>query len=147
MIDEVRAGHDVLRSLFSLERRPRIYAENTMFPCSRLFLTVKFPQIITANMSLPKTFSLRAADGKTIQIPSVGYGTWASGDNSWAKDATLTALKEGYRHLDCAWMYGVDEAVGQAIKESGVPREEIFVTTKVRSIPARSGGQRADSVT
>jgi len=98
-------------------------------------------------MSLPKTFSLRAADGKTIQIPSVGYGTWASGDNSWAKDATLTALKEGYRHLDCAWMYGVDEAVGQAIKESGVPREEIFVTTKVRSIPARSGGQRADSVT
>ncbi|KAK4549878.1 hypothetical protein LTR36_005179 [Oleoguttula mirabilis] len=81
-------------------------------------------------MSLLKTFPLRAAGGKTIQIPSVGYGTWASGDTSWAKDATLTALKEGYRHLDCAWMYGVDEAVGQAIKESGVPREEIFVTSK-----------------
>ncbi|TKA67780.1 hypothetical protein B0A55_06863 [Friedmanniomyces simplex] len=70
-------------------------------------------------MSLPKSFSLRAAGGKTIQIPSVGYGTWASGENSWAKDAVVTALKAGYRHLDCAWMYGVDEAVGQAIKESG----------------------------
>ncbi|KAK4575263.1 hypothetical protein LTR86_001115 [Recurvomyces mirabilis] len=81
-------------------------------------------------MSLPKTFSLRAADGKTIQIPTVGYGTWASGENSWAKDAVLEALKAGYRHLDCAWMYGVDESIGEAIKESGVPREEIFVTSK-----------------
>ncbi|KAK0256781.1 hypothetical protein LTR91_000235 [Friedmanniomyces endolithicus] len=81
-------------------------------------------------MSLPQSFPLRVAGGKTIQIPSVGYGTWASGENSWAKDAVLTALKAGYRHLDCAWMYGVDEAVGEAIKESGIPREEIFVTTK-----------------
>lgn len=60
----------------------------------------------------------------------VGYGTWASGDTSWAKDATLAALKAGYRHLDCAWAYGVDEAIGQAIKESGIPREEIFITSK-----------------
>lgn len=83
--------------------------------------------------SLPKTFPLRAAGVKTIQIPSVGYGTWASGDTSWCKDAVLEALKAGYRHLDCAWMYGVDEAVGQAIKESGIPREEIFITSKVIS--------------
>ncbi|KAH9817378.1 aldo/keto reductase like protein, partial [Teratosphaeria destructans] len=81
-------------------------------------------------MSLPKSFPLRAANGTTVEIPSVGYGTWASGDTSWAKDATLAALKAGYRHLDCAWMYGVDEAVGEAIRESGVPREEIFVTSK-----------------
>ena len=87
-------------------------------------------------MSLPKSFDLKAADGKTIQIPSVGFGTWASGDTSWAKDSVLTALKEGYRHLDCAWMYGVDEPIGAAIKESGIPRGEIFVTTKVRS-PSR----------
>lgn len=60
----------------------------------------------------------------------VGYGTWAAGDNTWAKDATVAALKAGYRHLDCAWMYGVDDAVGQAIKESGVPRAEIFITSK-----------------
>ena len=86
--------------------------------------------VILPFMSLPKSFPLRVAGGKTIQIPSVGYGTWASGENSWAKDAVVTALKAGYRHLDCAWMYGVDEAVGEAIKESGIPREEIFVTTK-----------------
>ena len=83
-------------------------------------------------MSLPKTFALRAAGGKSIQIPTVGYGTWASGENSWAKDAVLEALKAGYRHLDCAWMYGVDESIGEAIKESGVPREEIFVTSKCK---------------
>ncbi|KAK5116625.1 hypothetical protein LTR62_007299 [Meristemomyces frigidus] len=81
-------------------------------------------------MSLPKRFPLRVANGKTIEIPSVGYGTWASGENSWAKDAVAEALKAGYRHLDCAWMYGVDEPIGEAIKGSGVPREEIFITSK-----------------
>ncbi|WPH02212.1 Hypothetical protein R9X50_00506700 [Acrodontium crateriforme] len=81
-------------------------------------------------MSLPKTFSLRVANGKTVEIPSVGYGTWASGENSWAKDAVAEALKAGYRHLDCAWMYGVDGAVGDAIRESGIPRDEIFITSK-----------------
>lgn len=79
-------------------------------------------------MSLPKTFPLKVAGDKTIDIPTVGYGTWASGDNSWAKDSTLTALKEGYRHIDGAWMYGVSEPVGQAMKESGVPRDQIFLS-------------------
>lgn len=81
-------------------------------------------------MFLPKTFPIKAADGKTIQIPSVGFGTWAAGGTGWCKDATLEALKAGYRHLDCAWMYGVDGEVGAAIKESGIPRSEIFVTSK-----------------
>ncbi|KXT18220.1 hypothetical protein AC579_2887 [Pseudocercospora musae] len=81
-------------------------------------------------MSLPKSFPIKVAGGETIDMPSVGFGTWAAGDTSWAKDSTLTALKEGYRHIDGAWMYGVDEAVGAAIKESGVPREQIFYTSK-----------------
>lgn len=81
-------------------------------------------------MSLPTHFDVPAKGGKTLKIPSVGFGTWAAGDKSWAKDATLEALKAGYRHLDCAWMYGVDGAVGEAIKESGIPREEIWVTSK-----------------
>lgn len=81
-------------------------------------------------MSLPKSFPLKAADGKTIDMPSVGYGTWSSYEKGWAKKATLDALKAGYRHLDCAWMYGVDHEIGEAIRESGIPREEIFVTTK-----------------
>ncbi|USW58558.1 Putative aldo/keto reductase, aldo-keto reductase, NADP-dependent oxidoreductase [Septoria linicola] len=80
--------------------------------------------------ALPKTLPLKAANGKTIDIPTIGYGTWASGDTSWAKDSTLTALKEGYRHIDGAWYYGVTKPVGEAIRESGVPREEIFWTSK-----------------
>lgn len=41
------------------------------------------------------------------------------------------ALKYGYRHIDTAWGYGNEEAVGKAIRDSGIPREEIFVTTKL----------------
>jgi len=81
-------------------------------------------------MALPSHFPLKAASGKTIQIPSVGFGTWASGETGWCKESVKTALKAGYRHLDCAWMYSVDEEVGAAIRESGIPRSEIFVTTK-----------------
>ncbi|CZR57592.1 related to alcohol dehydrogenase [Phialocephala subalpina] len=81
-------------------------------------------------MSLPTHFPLKAADGKTIEIPSVGFGTWQASEGTWCKDAVLTALNAGYRHLDCAWMYGVDKEIGEAIRESGIPREEIFITSK-----------------
>jgi len=81
-------------------------------------------------MALPAHFPIRAAGGKTIQIPSVGYGTWSADERGWCKEAVLEALKAGYRHLDCAWMYGVDAEIGEAIRESGIPREEIFVTSK-----------------
>ncbi|KEF53402.1 uncharacterized protein A1O9_10377 [Exophiala aquamarina CBS 119918] len=79
--------------------------------------------------ALEPHFPLKVAGGKTIQIPSVGFGTWAA-DSSWCKASVLTALKAGYRHLDCAWMYGVDAEIGQAIRESGIPRSELFITTK-----------------
>lgn len=59
-------------------------------------------------LPLPKTLPMRIAGGKTIQIPSAGFGTWADEDPKWCKEATLKALKAGYRHLDCAWKYGVD---------------------------------------
>ncbi|KAK5171079.1 uncharacterized protein LTR77_004223 [Saxophila tyrrhenica] len=81
-------------------------------------------------MTLPKSFPLKSSSNLLLQLPSVGFGTWASGETSWAKDSVLTALRAGYRHLDCAWMYGVDQPVSQAIKESGIPREEIFITSK-----------------
>lgn len=57
-------------------------------------------------MALPKTFPLRASGGE-IAVPAVGFGTWAAGSTNWCYEATLTALKAGYRHLDCAWNYGV----------------------------------------
>ncbi|OCF36045.1 alcohol dehydrogenase (NADP+) [Kwoniella heveanensis BCC8398] len=64
------------------------------------------------------------------KIPSVGLGTWQSAPGEVAK-AVEYALKNGYRHLDCAWAYGNEAEVGQGIKASGVPREEIFITSKL----------------
>ncbi|KAK6904935.1 alcohol dehydrogenase (NADP+) [Kwoniella mangroviensis CBS 10435] len=64
------------------------------------------------------------------KIPSIGLGTWQSAPGEVAK-AVEHALKSGYRHLDCAWAYGNEAEVGQGIKASGVPREEIFVTSKL----------------
>lgn len=64
------------------------------------------------------------------EIPLVGLGTWQSTDQE-AYDATIAALKSGYRHIDTAWIYGNEAQVGKAIKDSGVPREEIFITSKL----------------
>lgn len=79
-------------------------------------------------MDLPANFTLN--DG--VKVPAIGLGTF-QGDsgNSKVKDAVKLALKLGYRHIDGANAYGNGEEIGQGIKESGVPREEIFVTSKL----------------
>ncbi|KAH7887182.1 NADP-dependent oxidoreductase domain-containing protein [Phlebopus sp. FC_14] len=83
-----------------------------------------------------------------VSIPMLGLGCF-SGDGAnqekkdRVKDWTLTALKAGYRHLDTAWMYGTEHSVGAAIRESGIPREEIFVTTK---LPWHHPGYVAESI-
>ncbi len=64
-------------------------------------------------------------------IPSVGFGTWKIRLNSRAKKAVSAALETGYRLIDTAKIYGNEKGVGQAIAESDVPREDIFVTTKL----------------
>ncbi|MFL0360164.1 aldo/keto reductase [Curtobacterium flaccumfaciens] len=69
-------------------------------------------------------------DGKTI--PQLGFGVFQI-DPSEAKAATLAALEVGYRHIDTAEMYGNEKEVGEAIAESGIPREEIFVTSKLNN--------------
>jgi len=69
-----------------------------------------------------------------VSIPAVGLGVWAGfkpEDISQAKSWVLSALKVGYRHIDTALMYGTEGVVGEAIKESGIPREEIVITTKL----------------
>lgn len=66
----------------------------------------------------------------TIDMPLLGYGTFPlQGDE--ARNCVAMALELGYRHLDTAQMYGNEAEVGRAIRESGVPRSEIFLTTKV----------------
>ena len=62
-------------------------------------------------------------------IPQLGLGTWPL-DNSEAADVVATAFELGYRHVDTAENYGNEEGVGEGIRRSGVPREEVFVTTK-----------------
>lgn len=65
-----------------------------------------------------------------LKIPSIGLGTWQSAPGEVSK-AVESALKSGYRHIDAAWAYGNESEVGQGIKASGVPREEIWVTSKL----------------
>lgn len=64
-------------------------------------------------------------------IPNIGYGTWKSPNDKTTTDAVLCAIKNGYRHIDTAAIYGNEESVGKAIKKCGVPREELFITSKV----------------
>ncbi|ONM42971.1 2,5-didehydrogluconate reductase B [Halopseudomonas pachastrellae] len=63
-------------------------------------------------------------------IPSIGLGTFRlKGEDAY--NAVRTALKLGYRHIDTAQIYGNEQDVGRAIADSGIPREEVFVTTKI----------------
>ncbi len=66
-----------------------------------------------------------------IKIPSIGFGTYKLGDNEKAVTALKHALEIGYRHIDTAAFYGTEEAIGIALKESYVKREEIFLVTKL----------------
>ena len=65
-----------------------------------------------------------------VKVPCVGYGTYLTPDGEVAKNSVMEALKVGYRHVDTAFAYGNEVAVGEGIKASGVKREDIFVTTK-----------------
>ncbi len=85
-----------------------------------------------------------AVEARGATIPALGLGTWEL-TGSVAERAVADALELGYRHLDTAQAYGNEREVGRAIEGSGVPREELFLTTKVW--PDRYGPARfADSV-
>lgn len=71
---------------------------------------------------------VRSADGTAI--PAIGFGT-SQMTKKVTADAVAAALHAGYRHIDTARKYGSEPAVGEAIRAAGVPREEIFLTTKV----------------
>ncbi|KAI1086673.1 protein GCY [Rostrohypoxylon terebratum] len=77
-------------------------------------------------MAPPTHFTLNTG----AKIPAVGLGTWQSKPGE-VRSAVAYALKDGYRHIDAALVYGNETEVGQGIKDSGVPREEIFITSKV----------------
>jgi len=66
-----------------------------------------------------------------VEMPMLGFGVFQITDQEECENAVLEAIKTGYRLIDTAASYGNEEAVGRAIKKSGVPREELFITTKL----------------
>ncbi len=77
--------------------------------------------------SLTDTYTL----SNGVRIPVIGFGTWQVEDGSQAVDAVKAALAAGYRHIDTAQGYGNEESVGRALKESGLKREDVFITSKL----------------
>jgi 2,5-diketo-D-gluconate reductase A len=66
-----------------------------------------------------------------VEMPILGYGVYQIADQAECERCVLDAIRVGYRSIDTAQAYGNEEAVGRAINKSGVPREELFITTKV----------------
>lgn len=77
-------------------------------------------------MILKETYTL----SNGVEIPKVGLGTWLIPDDK-AADAVKVAIDCGYTHIDTAQAYGNERGVGEGVRTSGIPREKIFITTKV----------------
>ncbi|KIK91961.1 hypothetical protein PAXRUDRAFT_830404 [Paxillus rubicundulus Ve08.2h10] len=91
------------------------------------WITCYGPQRNQSTLStLTSHYSLPSGD----KIPSVALGVWQSGKGE-VGNAVKTALKAGYRHIDGAWIYKNEAEVGKALKESVVPREELWLTSKL----------------
>ncbi len=76
------------------------------------------------------------------RMPLLGFGTWQLKGRD-AVQATYAALEAGYRHLDTATIYATEAEVGRALTESGIPRDDVFVTTKC---PPERAGQELDTL-
>jgi diketogulonate reductase-like aldo/keto reductase len=68
------------------------------------------------------------SDGR--RMPMLGFGVWQVDNGRECVDAVRWALEAGYRHIDTAQAYGNEQSVGQGLRDSGVPREDVFITTK-----------------
>lgn len=77
--------------------------------------------------SLQQTMTLHNG----IEIPYVGLGVYKMEDKEEAVHAIETAIKVGYRSIDTAWFYQNEDAVGEAVRNAAIPREQLFITTKV----------------
>jgi len=79
-----------------------------------------------SSTTLPSDFTLNTG----AKIPAVGFGTWQAKPHEVEK-AVEEALKQGYKHIDCAAIYQNETEVGQGIRNAGVKRDEIFLTGKL----------------
>jgi diketogulonate reductase-like aldo/keto reductase len=79
-------------------------------------------------MTIDPSPTRKLADGN--EMPLLGLGVWQVPDGAEAENSVRWALELGYRHVDTAQAYGNEKSVGKALRDSGVPRDEVFVTTK-----------------
>jgi len=103
--------------------------------------------MLTTSIGLQQKFTSPAEGLKesvllnnSVRMPWLGLGVWQAGDDTETENAVKTALQQGYRSIDTASIYGNERGVGRGLRESGVPREEIFVTTKVWNDAVRDHG-------
>ena len=89
----------------------------------------------------PRTSSFKLSNG--VLIPDVGFGTWQIPDGDKAYDSVAFALANGYRHIDTARAYGNEASVGRAIRDSKLPRDQVFVTSKCPAEIKDAAGARA----
>jgi diketogulonate reductase-like aldo/keto reductase len=89
-------------------------------------------------MTQVRTVKLRGG----VEMPMIGFGTWQVSGRK-GREATRFALEAGYRHIDTATMYGNETEVGRALGESGIAREDVFITTK---LPADRVGRERDTI-
>ena len=87
--------------------------------------------IIKQKSGLPEAGATQIAMNSGWDIPILGFGTYLLGPGGEAVRAVSHALEAGYRHIDTASFYGNEADVGEAVRGSGIPREEIFITTKL----------------
>lgn len=66
-----------------------------------------------------------------VRIPNIGYGTWRVPESQQCVDSVLCALDCGYRHIDTAYFYKNEKSIGEAVHQSGIHRDDIFITSKL----------------
>lgn len=77
-----------------------------------------------------------------VEIPKIGFGTWQIPNGAPAYESVTMVLKAGYTHIDTAYAYGNEESVGKAIKDFGIKRNEVFITSKLPSQVKSAEGAR-----
>lgn len=91
-----------------------------------ILLLLKYGEAYKMN-ALTDSYTLANA----VKIPCVGFGTWQTPSGETTVQSVLTALATGYRHVDTAAAYNNEKSVGDAVKQSGIKREELFITSKL----------------
>lgn len=91
----------------------------------------KYKRKLKGGIVMPSSLKDTTTLHNGVKMPWIGLGVFKVNEGSEVINAVMAALKHGYIHIDTAAIYQNEEGVGQAIKESGIPREELFLTSKV----------------